>query len=99
MGIHLSKLLAKDALNMYQQQGLTYVGLFGSVARGEEKVSSDVDVLIDFNGPKTFFDLADIQFYLERTLGEKVDLVTRKNIKPILKPYIENDLITVYEQN
>ncbi len=99
MNKYLSKLQEKDHQNMYEKQGISYLGLFGSAARGEEKSQSDIDVLIDFNTKKTFFDLADIQLYLETTLGRKVDLVTRKNIKPILKPYINQDLITIYEQN
>jgi uncharacterized protein len=99
MNKYLSKLQEKSNQAMYLEQGISYLGLFGSAARGEEKFSSDIDVLIDFNQHKTLFDLADIQFYLEITLGRKVDLVTRKNIKPILKPYIDQDLITIYEQN
>lgn len=99
MNIYLSKLQEKASQTMYRAQGISYLGLFGSAARGEEKSNSDIDVLIDFNTNKTLFDLADIQFYLETTLGRKVDLVTRKNIKPILKPYIDQDLITIYEQD
>ncbi len=84
---------------MYEKQGIKYVGLFGSVARGEESQDSDVDVLVDFDKPRTLFDLADIQFHLEESLGKKVDLVTRKSLKSQLRPYIEQDLITVYEKN
>lgn len=84
---------------MYQKQGIKFIGLFGSVARGEETNQSDIDVLVDFDQPKTLFDLADIQFYLEESLGRKIDLVTRKSLKPQLKPFIEQDLITVYEKN
>ncbi len=99
MNKYLSKLQEKVNQTMYLRQGISYLGLFGSAARGEEKTHSDIDVLIDFNRKKTLFDLADIQLYLEATLGRKVDLVTRKNIKPVLKPYIDQDLITIYEQN
>lgn len=99
MSIYTVKLQERQNEMLYEKEGINYVGLFGSAARGEETSNSDVDVLVDFDRPKTLFDLADIQFHLERSLGRKVDLVTRKSLKPQLKPYIERDLITVYEKN
>ena len=49
MNKYLSKLQEKANQTMYQEQGISYLGLFGSAARGEEKSNSDIDVLIDFN--------------------------------------------------
>lgn len=99
MSIYLRKLKDQNNHALYQNQGITYLGVFGSVARGEENSESDIDVLIDFDTTKTFFDLADIKFYFEDSLGRRVDLVRRKSLKPELKPYIERDLITIYEKN
>lgn len=96
---YVKLLQQKEATTLYQEQGINYLALFGSAARGEATGESDVDLLVDFNETKTLFDLADIQLYLENLLRKKVDLVTRKSVKPRLKPYIEQDLITVYEEN
>lgn len=82
-----------------KQNNLSYFGIFGSYARGEETNSSDIDVLIDYDKPKSLLDLGGIVSDLEMMLGKEIDLVNRKKIKPILKPYIDKDILTIYEQN
>ena len=89
----------EEQKTMYKKQGISYLGLFGSMARGEETSKSDVDLLIDFSESKTLFDIASIKIYFQDLLGKKVDLVMKDSIKPIIRPYIEKDLITLYEQN
>lgn len=78
------------------EEGLSYVGVFGSQARGEAGPDSDIDVLIDYDEPKSLFDLARINIVLEDRLNKTVDLVTRKGLKPALKKNIEQDLIQIY---
>ncbi len=70
------------------------LALFGSVARNEQHADSDIDVLVEFNGRigSEFFVLAD---ELEKQLGSKVDLVSRKGIKAKYFSSIESDLIYV----
>jgi predicted nucleotidyltransferase len=75
--------------------GVKSLSLFGSVARGEERPDSDVDILVEFKGRATFDRYMDTKFYLEELLGCKVDLVTPKAIKPRMKPYIMQDLVHV----
>ena len=75
--------------------GVKSVAIFGSVARGEDRPDSDVDILVEFDGRATFDRYMDTKFYLEELLGRKVDLVTPKAIKPRMKPYIMQDLIDV----
>ena len=75
--------------------GVKSLSIFGSVARGEERPDSDVDILVEFKGRATFDRYMDTKFYLEELLGRKVDLVTPKAIKPRMKPYIMQDLVHV----
>lgn len=82
-----------------QQSDINYLGLFGSTARGQAKPDSDVDLVVDFNHTKSLFELSRIKQQLEAVFNKPVDLVIRKNIKPIIKPYIEQDLQSLYEQN
>lgn len=84
---------------MYVNQGVKYLGLFGSFARGENSKNSDIDLLIDFNVGKSLFDLAEIKIYLQDKLGKKVDLTMKNKIKKSLEPYIKKDLIDIYEKN
>jgi len=75
--------------------GVKSVALFGSVARGEAKESSDVDILVEFEGRATFDGFMDTKYYLEDILGCRVDLVVPDAIKPRMKPAIMQDLVYV----
>jgi len=70
------------------------IALFGSFARSEQTPNSDIDILIELNGQigSKFIDLAE---ELEASLGQPVDLVSRKGIKPRYLKSIESDLIYV----
>jgi uncharacterized protein len=69
--------------------------LFGSHARGEARDDSDLDLLVDFDGPATFDTFMDVKFLLEDRLGRAVDLVTEKAIRPELRTSIERDAVRV----
>ncbi|WP_258040724.1 nucleotidyltransferase family protein [Pseudanabaena sp. BC1403] len=66
--------------------------LFGSVVRNEAKVSSDVDLLVEFSQRVGLFTLARLQIYLEQLLGCAINLGTPDS----LKSYIQ-DLVLVIE--
>lgn len=78
-----------------EKLGVKSLSLFGSVARGEARKNSDVDILVEFKGKATFDRYMDTKFFLEDLLGRKVDLVTPKAIKPRIKPYVMQDLVHV----
>lgn len=99
MGQLVQNLQVNELKTMYKKQGIIYLGLFGSFARGEESQQSDIDLLIDFNYIKSLFDLADIKLYFQKKLGRNVDLYMRGHIKKSLQQYIDKDLITIYEKN
>jgi predicted nucleotidyltransferase len=69
--------------------GVRELAVFGSVARGDASEASDLDVLVDFVGNATFDGFMGLKFFLEDTLGVKVDLVTRAALKPRLRVRIE----------
>ena len=71
--------------------GVRDLAVFGSVARGDAKEASDVDLIVDFEGPPTFDGYMGLKLYLEDSLGLSVDLVTRAAIKPRLKARIESE--------
>ncbi|MBE7422132.1 MAG: nucleotidyltransferase family protein [Zoogloeaceae bacterium] len=71
------------------------LSLFGSAARDEMREDSDVDVLVEFDGPATFDGYMGLKDYLESLLGTTVDLVTRKGLKPRARRHVEQDLIHV----
>jgi predicted nucleotidyltransferase len=69
--------------------------LFGSVARDEAATTSDVDLVVDFEGAANFDRFMGLRFFLEDLLGQKVDLVTRKALRPAIKQAIEQEAIHV----
>lgn len=75
--------------------GVSSLALFGSFARDEARPDSDVDLLVEFDGPLTFSRYMDAKFYLEDLLGRKVDLVPREGLKPRLRPIVEREEIRV----
>ena len=84
--------------NLCEQNGIIYLGLFGSHARGEEKPESDLDLLVQYEKPNGYLTHAKVQNKLEDFFDKPVDLVFRSSIKPRIKPYIVKDLKTIYEK-
>ena len=73
------------------------IGIFGSVARGENTENSDIDILYQLKETVGLFNLIRLKDSLEEKLNKKVDLVSEKYIHPKLKPYIMNDLKLIYD--
>ena len=80
------------------KKGADFVALFGSFAREEEKSASDIDILVNFKDPISLFDHAGIELELEKKTGKKVDLVTERGLSKYIKPFIMNELVTLYEK-
>jgi predicted nucleotidyltransferase len=75
--------------------GVKRLGLFGSVARGEATVGSDLDFLVELE-KKTFDAYMDLKDFLEELFGCKVDLVMKDALKPRLREPILKE--TIYAQ-
>ena len=75
--------------------GVRQLSVFGSVARGEARADSDVDVLVDFDGDTTFDGFMGLRCFLEDLLSRKIDLVTRRALRTTMRPKIESEAIRV----
>jgi len=71
------------------------LALFGSFARGQATDSSDIDILVGFEGPATSESYFGVQFYLEDLLDRSVDLVTTKALRPRFRPYVEREAVHI----
>ena len=71
------------------------IGVFGSFVRGDFSKESDLDILIEFSKTPTFFEFLDLEEYLSKLLGRKVDLATRKALKPVIKKEILKEVVYV----
>ena len=80
---------------IFARFGARHLALFGAAARDEMGPGSDVDLLVDFDGPASFDAYFNLKDYLETLLSRPVDLVTNKGIKPRARQHVERDLIRV----
>jgi predicted nucleotidyltransferase len=85
-------LLADNRDEIVRRFAVKGLSVFGSAARDEMHEGSDVDILVEFEGPATFDGFLGLKDYLEGLLGAKVDLATDAMIKPRLRRRIEKDL-------
>ena len=87
--------LKRQKILLKKKYGISKVGIFGSVARGNAKETSDVDIVIEVEEADPFI-LLDIKEELGRLFGRKVDIVRlRKNMNKFLKERIEKEAIYV----
>ena len=75
--------------------GVVELALFGSVARDQAKVGSDVDVLLRFAEPPGMRELTGAESYLEGVFGRRIDVVTQKELRPAFRPHVEREAIHV----
>ncbi len=68
------------------------IGVFGSYVRGEQKKKSDVDILVEFNEPISLFRFIELEDYLTELIGIKVDLVSKKALKPRIGAHIMKEV-------
>ena len=89
--------ILKDRLGtLYTAYQVRRLGIFGSRARGDDTPLSDVDILVELEGP-VGWEIVDLHHYLEDVLGMPVDLVTLGAVmrKPLLWEVIRKDLTYV----
>lgn len=93
--IEAQRILQKHRKDL-SRLGVRALALFGSVARNEGTVKSDVDILIEFDSKKGLFVFMDIKNYLEELLDCEVDLVTKSALHPALKKQILSEAKYVF---
>jgi len=78
--------------------GVRHAAIFGSVARGEAHVDSDVDVLVDLDRerPMGLFEYSRLKLHIAELLGTSADVVNRKTLKPLLKEHILHDAVDAF---
>lgn len=78
-----------------RDRGIKKAGIFGSYARGEQKKSSDVDILIEPTAEMGFFDIVKLEDELEDSLKKKVDLLTYASVHRLLRERILREEIRI----
>jgi len=87
-------ILKRQKRDLEKKYPISELAIFGSYARGDNHEKSDIDILVDFNG-RIGIEFISLAHELEDILHTKVDLVSRKGIKPKYLPFVEKNLIHV----
>ena len=80
---------------LQQNYFIKQIGIFGSYIRGEENTSSDLDILVEFYKPIDMFKFVELERLLSEELNIKVDLVSKKALKPFIGKKILEEVIYV----
>jgi uncharacterized protein len=75
--------------------GVKSLAIFGSTVRNEATGESDIDLLVEFEGPATFDGYMETKFLIEDMLGRRVDLVTRQALRPGIRQRVESEAVHV----
>jgi predicted nucleotidyltransferase len=87
----LPTIVSPEFLATLRAHGVASACLFGSVARGEDRPDSDLDLLVTFARPVSLFDQLHLAEGLTRLCGRNVDLMTE--LDPAFEPYITQTLM------
>mgnify|MGYP000979616817 CR=1 FL=1 len=87
--------LQKALPGLRERYGIARLRLFGSVARDEAEPGSDVDLLVEFQGPASLDGFMGLKADLEALIGAPVDLATPRSLRPALRALVEKDLLDV----
>ena len=87
------KLKRADILRLAHEHGAHNIRVFGSMARGEARADSDVDLLVEMDSGRSLPDLIELTKNLETLLERKVDILTDEGLSPYLEQRIHAEAI------
>jgi uncharacterized protein len=80
-------------LAVAQRHGVTRIRVFGSVARGESRPDSDLDLLVDMEPGRSILDLIAVKQDLADLLKRPVDVVTEKSLSPYFREAVLKEAV------
>lgn len=93
--VYFTKTLRQQLPDLSKKYSISYLGIFGSYVRGEQKEDSDLDVLVEFSKTPDLFEFIGLKQELSDMLGVKVDLVMKNALKPTIGERILEEVVQV----
>jgi predicted nucleotidyltransferase len=84
-----------EVINILKNHDVKRAAFFGSLARGEQTASSDIDILVEFKGKKSLLDLVELQLDIEDALGIHADVLTYNSLLPAIKERVLKEQIPI----
>ena len=91
----VKEIIKQNKKTLVEKYQVKEIGIFGSYVRGEEDKISDIDILVEFKEPVGLFEFMDLEEYLEELLGTRVDLVSKKALKPRIGKYVLKEVVYI----
>ncbi|OGW48530.1 MAG: nucleotidyltransferase [Nitrospirae bacterium RBG_19FT_COMBO_42_15] len=91
----INNMLKKYKEELKEKYGVKEIGIFGSYVRGEQDEESDLDILVEFERPIGFIRFMKLENSLSELLGVRVELVTKKALKPYIGQQILQEVVYV----
>ncbi len=91
----IKELIQSHRDELRQQYGLKEIGVFASYVKEAQREDSDLDILVEFEKPVGFVKFLQLENRLSDLLGVKVEIVTKKALKPFIGKRILQEVIYV----
>ena len=88
----IKELISSHKDEIHKEYKIMNIGIFGSYVRNEQNEESDLDILVEFDEPISMFKFVELEYYLEELIGIKIDLVSKKALKPVIGSYINSEV-------
>ncbi len=88
----------RESERALRERGVTHAALFGSVARGEQRPDSDIDIMVEIDPDAriSLFDYVGIVQYIEELFPVPVDVANREGLKPLVRPRAEREAVYAF---
>jgi len=91
----IKEILKSHKAELRSKYGVREIGIFGSYVKEEQKETSDLDILVEFEKPLGLLEFVGLKNHLSDLLGVNVDLVMRKALKPTIGKRVLGEVVYV----
>jgi len=91
----IKTLLEREKPRLQKEYCIKEIGIFGSYARGDQRASSDIDILVSFAGRISGFKYIGLKQELSDKLGKEVHISSKEFLKPRLGEIIKREVVYI----
>jgi len=91
----LRQVLKEHKMELEEEYGVSEIGVFGSWVEGNQRETSDIDILVEFKKTVDLFSFVHLKNHLSELLGANVDLVMKRALKPNIGKRILSQVVYV----
>ena len=95
--IELNEEIKKKIISILIKHGIKKILIFGSYARNEATLKSDLDLIVEFPEGTSLLDHVGMEIELSEALNMKIDLLSQNGISPYIKNQVLKEAIVIYE--